>query len=143
MKRVGMLIICFDVRHTWPLEHLFYPLRVLGATFMAMVPPKKRYKKKRNHSLITVLLPAKNENPFRPRVCGSLSFVCLSIDENSKRTFLEFNTCRHITQNQTEKDSLFLSRPLAPPPLPPPLFSLVSKFSLFKFFNVFTLLPTD
>ena len=46
MKRVGMLIICFDVRHTWPLEHLFYPLRVLGATFMAMVAPKKRLKKK-------------------------------------------------------------------------------------------------
>ena len=115
MKRVGMLIICFDVRHTWPLEHLFYPLRVLGATFMAMVPPKKRYKKKRNHSLITVL-SQKVKTLFRPRVCGSLSFVYLSIDGNSKRTFLEFNKCRHVTQNQTEKDSLFLSRPLAPPP---------------------------
>ena len=105
--------------------------------------PLRKDEKKGNHSLITVLLPAKSENPFRPRVCGSLSFVYPSIDENSKRTFWEFNTCRHITQNQTEKDSLFLSRPLAPPPPPPPLFSLVSKFSLFKFFNVFTLLPTD
>ena len=48
MKRVGMLIICFDVRHTWPLEHLFNPLRVLGATFMAMVPSKKKIKKKKS-----------------------------------------------------------------------------------------------
>ena len=57
MKRVGMLIICFDVRHTWPLEHLFYPLRVLGATFMAMVAPKKRLQKKKksfpNYSPLT------------------------------------------------------------------------------------------
>ena len=100
--------------------------------------PLRKKLKKRNHSLITVLLPAKSENPFRPHVCGSRSFVFLSIDENSKRTFFEFNKWRHITQNQTEKNSLFLSRPLTPPPPPatPPLFSSFPNFLDFNFFKV-------